>query len=50
MKNGVASAVIIDGRLRHSILMELFSDKGVGTMLSKREEKVDNQERTNHNV
>ncbi|MDX9888805.1 MAG: acetylglutamate kinase [Anaerovoracaceae bacterium] len=50
MKNGVASAVIIDGRLRHSILMELFSDKGVGTMLSKGEDKVDNQERTNHDA
>lgn len=41
MKNGVASAVIIDGRVRHSILMELFSDKGMGTMLSKGEEKID---------
>lgn len=46
MKNGVASAVIIDGRLRHSILMELFSDKGMGTMLSKGEENSDHQERT----
>ncbi len=46
MKNGVSSAVIIDGRLRHSILMELFSDKGVGTMLSKGEENLDHQERT----
>lgn len=35
MKNGVESAVIIDGRVKHSILIELFSDKGIGTMISR---------------
>ena len=35
MKNGVDTAVIIDGRVPHSIIMELFSDKGMGTMLSR---------------
>jgi acetylglutamate kinase len=50
MKNGVDMAVIIDGRVPHSILMELFSDKGVGTMLTKtsgfRREKKEGQEET----
>ena len=29
---GVSSAFIIDGRIPHSILIELFSDEGIGTM------------------
>lgn len=33
MKNGVESAVIIDSRIPHSILIELFSDRGIGTMI-----------------
>ncbi|MBQ1435988.1 MAG: acetylglutamate kinase [Clostridia bacterium] len=32
MKNGVKRAHIIDGRERHSILVELLSDEGIGTM------------------
>jgi len=32
MKNGVARANIQDGRVNHSILIELLSDEGVGTM------------------
>ena len=31
-RNGVNRAHIIDGRLEHSILLELFSDEGIGTM------------------
>ena len=31
---GVGSAHILDGRLPHALLMELFTDKGVGTMMS----------------
>lgn len=31
-KNGVQRAHIIDGRIPHSILIELFSDEGIGTM------------------
>ncbi len=34
MSNGVKSAHIIDGRAEHSILLEIFTDKGVGTVLS----------------
>lgn len=32
VRNGVNRAHIIDGRLEHSILLELFSDDGIGTM------------------
>lgn len=35
IRNGVNQAIIIDGRIKHSILIELFSDKGIGTMLIK---------------
>ncbi|MBO0769677.1 MAG: acetylglutamate kinase [Solirubrobacterales bacterium] len=30
---GVASAVIVDGRVRHSLLVELFTETGQGTMI-----------------
>ena len=33
--NGVKAVVIIDGRRSHSILFELFSDKGAGTLIRK---------------
>ena len=33
--NGVAAVGIIDGRKKHSILFELFSDKGSGTLIRK---------------
>lgn len=33
VRSGVKSAVIIDGRVPHSILIELLSDEGIGTML-----------------
>lgn len=33
VRRGVGRAHIIDGRIPHSILIELFSDEGVGTML-----------------
>ena len=33
--NGVKGVVIIDGRKDHSILFELFSDKGAGTLIRK---------------
>ena len=33
--NGVRGVVIIDGRKPHSILFELFSDKGAGTLIRK---------------
>ena len=33
VRSGVKSAVILDGRIEHSILIELLSDEGIGTML-----------------
>ena len=33
--NGVKGVVIIDGRRPHSILFELLSDKGAGTLIRK---------------
>lgn len=35
IKNGVSSAHIIDGRIKHSILLEIFTKEGVGTMITK---------------
>lgn len=35
VKNGTEAAVILDGRLSHSTLIELFTEKGVGTLISK---------------
>ena len=30
---GVAGAIILDGRVRHATLLEIFTDKGVGTLI-----------------
>ena len=35
VNNGVRGVVVIDGRKLHSILFELFSDKGSGTLIRK---------------
>ncbi len=35
VKNGVRGVVILDGRKPHSILSEIFSDKGAGTLIRK---------------
>ena len=32
VRRGVKKAVILDGRIAHSILIEIFSDEGIGTM------------------
>jgi acetylglutamate kinase len=34
LRGGVADAHILDGRREHSLLMELFTDRGIGTKLS----------------
>ncbi len=36
LKNGVKSVHIIDGRVEHAVLLELFTDEGVGTLLLRR--------------
>ena len=35
VENGVRGVVILDGRKPHSILHEIFSDKGSGTLIRK---------------
>ncbi|WP_396588279.1 acetylglutamate kinase [Bermanella sp. R86510] len=34
VKNGVTTAHIIDGRVSHSTMLEIFTDEGVGTLIS----------------
>ncbi len=34
VKSGVASAHIIDGRVAHAVLLEVFTNEGVGTLIS----------------
>lgn len=34
--NGVTSAHIIDGRVEHAVLLEIFTDRGVGTLIQAR--------------
>ena len=36
IEGGVASAHIVDGRVPHSLLLELFTDAGQGTMIGSR--------------
>jgi len=36
VKGGVASAHIVDGRLPHAVLLEVFTDEGVGTLITNR--------------
>ena len=36
LKGGVTSVHIIDGRVEHAVLLELFTDEGVGTLLLNR--------------
>ena len=35
VNNGVTAVGIIDGRKKHSLLFEIFSDKGSGTLIRK---------------
>ena len=44
VKTGVPSAHIIDGRVNHALLLELFTDEGVGTLIDDRNaNSTDNQ-------
>ena len=36
VKQGVTSAHIIDGRVPHAALLEIFSDDGIGTLISNK--------------
>ena len=35
IEGGVEGAVIIDGRVPHSLLLETFTERGVGTFVSR---------------
>lgn len=37
VRNGVGSAHILDGRIAHVLLLEIFTDAGIGTMVSPKE-------------
>lgn len=37
VKQGVTSAHIIDGRVPHAALLEIFSDEGIGTLISNKQ-------------
>jgi acetylglutamate kinase len=34
-RSGVPSVHIIDGRIEHAVLLELFTDEGIGTLIGK---------------
>jgi len=34
VRNGVRRAHILDGRIPHVLLLEIFTDEGIGTMIS----------------
>jgi acetylglutamate kinase len=34
VENGVGSAHILDGRIPHVLLLEIFTDSGIGTMIT----------------
>ena len=38
VKSGVVSSHIIDGRVEHAVLLEIFTDVGVGTKISNHED------------
>ena len=39
VEGGVTSATVIDGRIPHCLLLEIFTDEGVGTMVTNEESK-----------
>jgi acetylglutamate kinase len=44
VRNGVRTARVIDGRVQHSILLEIFTDEGIGTMVVPDAEKSEESE------
>jgi acetylglutamate kinase len=34
VQNGVNSAHIIDGRMAHAVLLEILTDRGIGTLIT----------------
>jgi acetylglutamate kinase len=42
VQNGVNSATIVDGRVQHAVLLEIFTDQGVGTLITSEKIKSNN--------
>ncbi|MPM71747.1 Acetylglutamate kinase [bioreactor metagenome] len=38
VESGVERATIIDGRIKHALLLEIFTDEGMGTMVRAAEQ------------
>jgi acetylglutamate kinase len=43
VRGGVNTARVIDGRVQHSILLEIFTDEGIGTMVVPDEQKSEQE-------
>ncbi|MES1965305.1 acetylglutamate kinase [Psychrobacter sp. AH5] len=43
VRSGVRSAVIVDGRVPHATLLEIFTNEGVGTLISRELDSVMNE-------
>lgn len=39
LENGVKRVHILDGRVKHSLLLEFFTDEGIGTLITKEEKE-----------
>jgi acetylglutamate kinase len=37
VKAGVGAAIILDGRVRHALLLELYTSEGAGTLIKNNE-------------
>ncbi|HYV34731.1 MAG TPA: acetylglutamate kinase [Gemmataceae bacterium] len=48
LQGGVRATHIIDGRLRHSLLLEIYTDRGVGTEITLENPKSENRSKLNH--
>jgi acetylglutamate kinase len=35
LRGGVSRTHIVDGRMRHAVLLEIFTDAGVGTLIGR---------------
>ncbi len=41
VEQGVPAAHLVDGRVEHAVLLELFSDEGVGTMITRHQQPTE---------
>ncbi|HUA36443.1 MAG TPA: acetylglutamate kinase [Candidatus Binataceae bacterium] len=50
LSNGVSKAHIIDGRVRHAVLLEIFTRSGIGTEVVRRKARVSNLNEESRNA